>query len=411
MNRRHFLGALGAPALLGVTFEPDAAAILRELHATPGSPAELATDEDYWAQVQAAFAVDRSMVNFNNGGVCPSPTVVQDALQRHTQFANEAPAYKMWRIQEPQKETVRKGLARLFGAHPEELAITRNASEGLQICQFGFDLEPGDEVLCTDQDYPRMITTFQQRVRREGIVLRRFRIPTPLEDPAQVVRGYAERITDRTRLILVSHMINLTGTILPVREICELGRSKGIPVIVDGAHAFAHFPFERDALGCDYYATSLHKWLFAPFGTGMLYVRHDKIGDLWPLMAAAEAKSEDIRKFEEIGTHSVPLILSIADALTFHEAMGPERKAARQRYLRDRWAKRLAQHDRVRLNTNLKPGFACGIANVGIQGIDTTDLQRHLWLQHRIYTIGIRFRGVDPQGRPQGDDAPHQYEG
>ena len=412
LNRRTFLGALGAPAVLGpAALEPRALSIARELAATPGEPAQIARDEDYWSRVQTAFAVDRSMVNFNNGGVCPSPTPVQEAFRRHTQFANEAPAYKMWRIQEPQKETVRALLARHLGADAEEVAITRNASEGLQICQFGFDLEPGDEVLCNDQDYPRMITTFQQRVRREGIVLRRFPIPVPLSDPSEVVRRYAERITERTRLILISHMINLTGQVLPVKEVVELGRRRGIPVIVDGAHTFAHFPFRRDDLDCDYYASSLHKWLFAPFGTGVLYVRRERIGDLWPLMAAPQTQREDIRKFEEIGTHSVPLILSIADALTFHEAMGPERKAARMAYLRDRWAKRLAAEDRVRMNTHLAEGQAYGIANVGLEGIDTTELQKHLWERHRIYTITIRFLGVDSDGQARPADAAPHFEG
>ncbi|TDJ78024.1 MAG: aminotransferase class V-fold PLP-dependent enzyme [Planctomycetota bacterium] len=392
MKRRTFMGALGAPFALGpmaIALRSNAASFASELGRHAGTPDELAGDEDYWSQVQAAFSVDRSMVMFNNGGVSPAPIAVQQALARHLDFANEGPSYKMWRVLEPQKEVVRQRLARHFGVDTEEIAITRNASEGLQICQQGFDLQRGDEVLCTDQDYPRMVTTFKQRERREGIVLVQFPIPVPAEDPAEIVRLYEERVTARTRLILVSHMINITGQILPVREVVAMARRYGIPVIVDGAHAFAHFAFDHADLDCDYYATSLHKWLFAPIGTGMLYVRRDKIAGLWPLMAATETQDTDIRKFEQIGTHPCPNFLAIADALTFNEAIGAERKAARLVYIRDRWAKRLVQHDRIRLNTSLKPGFACGIANVRIEGVEAPDLQQHLWQKHRIYTVAI----------------------
>ena len=410
MNRRHFLGVLGSPALLA---SPAARAWprLRELREDSRSAAEIARDEDYWKEVQEAFPVDRAMTNLNNGGVCPSPSIVQEALRRRTEFANGAPAYRMWRLQEPEKEAVRTHLARHLGARSEEVAITRNASEGLQICQFGFDLAPGDEVLCSDQDYPRMIAAFRQRERREGLRLVRFPLPVPLTDPAEVVRRYAERITDRTRLILVCHVINLTGQVLPVRAVCALGRERGIPVVVDGAHSFAHFPFDWNDLGCEYFATSLHKWLFAPIGTGLLAVRRERIGSLWPLMAADPGLDGDVRKFEQVGTHPVPILLSIAEALLFHEMLGPERKAARLVLLRDRWASRFAGRERVRFHTHLAPGAAWGIATVGIEGIDTSALQEHLWMRHGIFTVAIRHHGVDGQGVERTSDGPPQFEG
>jgi selenocysteine lyase/cysteine desulfurase len=407
IHRRQLLGALGALPLL----DARALAIGRELAGTSGSPEDLARDEDYWRLVQQAFPVDRSMVNFNNGGVCPSPRTVQEALARHTAFANEAPSYKMWRELEPQRETVRQQLARLFGAQDEEVAITRNASEGLQILQFGFDLKPGDEVLCSDQDYPRMINTFLQRQRREGIVLRRFPLPTPIEDPAEVVRRYAANITERTKLILCCQVINLTGSILPVKELCALGRRQGIPVLVDGAHGFAHLPFKRDDLDCDFYATSLHKWLFSAVGTGMLYVKRERIPDVWPLMAGNQGQDGDIRKFEQIGTHPVPLVLSIAAAVTFHLQMGAERKFARMLYLRDRWARRLEATGRMRFQASLTPGRAGGLITAGVEGIPTAKLGQHLWAKHRIYTISIGHRGTDGAGVPRPDDSPLQIDG
>jgi len=403
-SRRRFLGALGIPvaaATAGVALNLEGVAhalgTLRERSREHATSEEAAGDEDFWFEVGQAFTVDRSLVNLNNGGVSPSPGLVQEAMKRHLDYSNTAPPYSMWKILEPQREAVRERLGREFGCDPEEVALTRNASEGLQICQFGFDLRPGDEVLTTNQDYPRMITTFLQRERREGIVLRQFSIPIPAEDPDEIVSLFERNITTKTKLILMCHMINITGQILPVREVVEMARSKGIPVIVDGAHALAHFDFKISELDCDYYATSLHKWLFAPHGTGLLYVRKEKIRELWPLMAATEKMDEDIRKFEEIGTHPAANYLAIAEALSFHQGIGGKRKQARLVYLRNYWAKRLLEHRRVRLHTSLKPGFACGIATVEIEGVEPGALDAWLWEKHRILATPIvhqEFRGI-----------------
>jgi selenocysteine lyase/cysteine desulfurase len=295
----------------------------------------------------------------------------------------------MWRVLEPQIESVRRRLAQAFGCDPEELAITRNASEALEICQLGLDLEPGDEVITTDQDYPRMITTWEQRVRRDGIVLKKVSFPDPPPSMRYLVEIFERAITPRTKVIHFCHITNLSGQIFPVRELCRMARERGIEAIVDGAHAFAHFPFSRDELDCDYYGTSLHKWLLAPHGTGFLYVRRSKIPALWPLMAAPETMDRDIRKFEEIGTHPAANHNAIAEALTFHEGIGPERKAARLRYLRDRWMKRLEGQRGVKLYTSYDPAQSCGLANIGIEGIDPVKLADYLWEKHRILVTAI----------------------
>lgn len=404
-SRRAFLASLGVPAaaaLGGVSLSPllldRSRALARDLATHPAPPREMAADEAVWAEVARAFSVDRSLVNLNNGGVSPSPTWVQDAMKQHLDYSNKAPAYTMWQVLEPQREAVRDRIAREWGVDPEEVAFTRNASEGLQICQLGIDLQRGDEILTTTQDYGRMITTFNQRERREGVVLRQVQIPTPAEDAAEVVRIFEEAITPRTRMILVCHMINLTGQILPVRELTALGRRHGIPVIVDGAHALAHNHFSLGDLDVDYYATSLHKWLFAPHGTGLLYVRRERIRDLWPLMAAPESMDDNIRKFEEIGTHPAANTLAIGEALTFHQGLGGERKAARLVHLRNLWADRLtAFSPRVRLHTSMKDGLACGLATVQVEGVDTGALGAHLWAEHRILATPIRhaeFEGL-----------------
>ena len=404
-TRREFLATMSLPAAVAVRglpgrparLGPSAPEILESLSRYPGAPEDVAADEDFWAHVSEAFTVDRSLINFNNGGVSPSPAFVQEAMKRHLDFSNLAPSYTMWDILGPGLETVRQRMAREWGVGSEEIAITRNASEGLQICQFGYDLEAGDEVLTTTQDYGRMLTTFRQRERREGIVLRQFELPVPSEDPADVVRRFEEGITPRTRLILMCHMINLTGQILPVRDIVAMARRHDVPVIVDGAHALAHFDFKISDLECDNYSTSLHKWLFAPHGTGLLYVRREVIGDIWPLMAARDNMTDNIRKFEEIGTHPAANRLGIAEALTFHQGIGSKRKEQRLVYLRDRWARRLLEHDRIRVHTSLEPGFACGIGTVQITGEDTAALRNWLWDEKRILTVAInhdQFEGL-----------------
>ncbi len=350
----------------------------------------IAADEDFWATVQQAFAVDRSIINFNNGGVCPSPKIVMEALKSYLDYSNLAPSYTMWRHLQPHIETVREGLAKHFGCSPEEIAITRNASESLQTLQFGLELKRGDEVITTTQDYPRMITTWEQRVRRDGIILKKVRYPVPLMNPKDFVNAIEEAITPKTRIIHVSQVVVYTGQILPVREICRLGKSRGIEVIVDGAHAFAHIPFKQADLECDYFGTSLHKWLYAPIGTGMLYVKKEKIKNVWPLFAAPESMQNDIRKFEEIGTHPAANHNAIAEALGFHENLGVERKAARLRYQHKRWIERLRKYDNVKFRTNIDDETQwCGLVNVHVEGTDPNKVQSYLFEKHRIYTVAI----------------------
>jgi selenocysteine lyase/cysteine desulfurase len=354
------------------------------------SPATVASDENYWREIQQAFTLDRTIINLNNGGVSPSPRVVHDALKRYLDISNQAPVYHMWRILEPNIESVRTKLAAEAGCDPEELAITRNASEALQIAQLGIDLQAGDEVVTTNQDYGRMLDTWEQRVRRNGIKLTKISFPVPPPGMADLVSRFEAAITPKTRVLHVCHITNLTGQIFPIREICRLARARGIQTVVDGAHAFAHFPFKLSDLECDYYGTSLHKWLLAPIGTGFLYVRRERIEKLWPLTPAAESRKADIRKFEEIGTHPAAMHNAIAEALQFHQSIGSERKIARLRFLKNRWAERLAKHPRVRIYTSFDPAQSGGLANLGIDGLDMGKLGEHLWERHRIIVTPIK---------------------
>ena len=354
------------------------------------SPEVVAEDETYWSLIQRAFDVDRTMINLNNGGVSPTPSHVLEAMIRDLKFTNELPAEHMWRVLEPRIESVRRDLAREFGCDPEEMAITRNASEANEIMIFGLDLKRGDEVVVSNQNYPRMLTSWEQRERREGIVVKKVSFKVPPPSQKYVFDQFIAAVTPRTKLIELPHITNLTGQILPIRELVEWARPRGIEVLVDGAHAFGHFPFTRDDLGADYYGTSLHKWLLAPIGTGFLYVRKEKIGKLWPLMAAAKAQDLDIRKFEEIGTHPAANHNAISAAMAFHRGIGADRKIARLRYLRDRWAKRLLKESpRVKILTPLDSKYSGAIGLISIDGLDFSKLGVWLMTKHRIVNTPI----------------------
>lgn len=399
LTRRSLLAAAVSASALAPAFRASAIQRVREATRAAGpAPADaLASEEAYWSHIQRAFDVDRTIVNLNNGGCSPTPTHVLAAMIRDLEFSNELPVHHMWNVLEPRIESVRRELAREFGCSPEEMAITRNASESLETLIFGLDLEKGDEVIVTNQNYPRMLTSWDQRARRDGVVVKTISFPLP-PSARDVVDRFRRAVTPRTRVIEITHITNLSGQILPVRDVVRMARERGIEVFVDGAHAFAQFPFLRDDLECDYYGTSLHKWLLAPIGTGFLYVRKEKQKRIWPLMAAPEKMDEDVRKYEEIGTHPAANHNAIAAALAFHREIGAERKAARLRWLRDRWAKRLlAASPRVQVLTPLDAVGACGIGLLHVDGVDTEKLQANLWEKHRILTTPIvhpEFNGL-----------------
>ncbi|HKF43210.1 MAG TPA: aminotransferase class V-fold PLP-dependent enzyme [Thermoanaerobaculia bacterium] len=397
LNRRALLSGLAAGFTLPA-FRAETLRIVAQASRSAGSrpAAELANDEAYWSEIARAFDADRTLVNLNNGGCSPTPSHVLEAMIRDLRFSNEIPVHHMWNVLEPRIESVRRELAAEFGCDPEEMAIVRNASEAMETLSLGIDLKAGDEVIVTNQNYPRMITTWEQRARRDGIVVNKISFPVPPPSREDVVERFRKAITPRTRVIEVTHITNLTGQILPVKEIVRLGRERGIEVFVDGAHAFAHFPFRRDELECDYYGTSLHKWLFAPIGTGFLYVRREKQKKIWPLMAAPASMDGDIRKYEEIGTHPAANHNAIAGAIAFHRGIGAERKAARLRLLRDRWAKRLTAADpRVKVLTPLNAVDSCGIGLIHIEGVSPEKLQTYLWDKHRIMTTPIMHPEFD----------------
>ncbi|HMD36500.1 MAG TPA: aminotransferase class V-fold PLP-dependent enzyme [Vicinamibacterales bacterium] len=392
-GRREFLrqviptAAVGAVALKHDWLERTVSAAAA---AADRTPAEVAADENYWRDIQQAFTLDRTIINLNNGYTCPSPRVVHEALKRYLDVSNQAPVHFMWNQMEPNVEQVRRKLSAEVGCDPEELAITRNASEGLQIAQLGLDLKAGDHVVTTDQDYGRMLDTWDQRVRRDKIEVTKIAFPVPTKNLNELTDRITKAITPRTKVIHICHITNLTGQLFPVRDIARMARQRGILTIVDGAHAFAHFPFKMTDLECDFYGCSLHKWLLAPVGTGFLYVRRENIAKLWPLTPANANKTSDIRKFEEIGTHPAANHNAIAEALAFHQAIGVERKSARLKYLNERWATKVDKLPGVKILNSRDQGDSWGLYNVTPATVDVSKAYDFLWTKYRIITAAIK---------------------
>jgi isopenicillin-N epimerase len=390
-NRREFLrlsgGAFGAAAF---AFKADALdRVATASQTVAGRAAEdVAKDEFYWREIQLAFKLDRTLINLNNGFTSPCARVVLESEFRYMDMINMLPVHYQGMVA-ANASSLRPKMAAEFGCDPEEIALTRGASEALQIAQNGIDLKPGDEVVTTEQDYPRMLTTWDQRMRREGIKVTRIQFPVPTTGE-DLYRRFEKAITPRTKVFHFCHTTNLTAQLFPVQRLSRLARSKGIVTIVDGAHALGQFPFKLRDLECDAYGVSLHKWLMAPIGNGLLYVRKEMIPKFWPLQAAPEQQDNDIRKFEAIGTHPWAIRAALGEALAFHQAIGAERKAARFRYLTLRWANALKVHPRIKILSNIgEPAEVWAVAAVCIDGIDVRSLNKFLMDKYRIVSVPL----------------------
>lgn len=395
-TRRNFLQKASSLALLP-SLKPisdDYLSRIQNLSPT-ALPERVAKDEEYWASIAEAYTVSPTIINLNNGGVSPSPKVVQDAMERYHRYANEAPSYFMWRIMDQGREPLRQQLASLAGVNPDEIAIQRNATEALDAVILGLSLQKGDEVVLTRYDYPNMLHAWRQREFREGIKLNYVELELPIENEQAIVNKFVEQFTPRTRIVHVTHMINWTGQLLPVRKIADEAHKRGIEVVVDGAHTFAHLDFKIPDLGCDYFGTSLHKWLSAPIGTGLLYVKQDKIKDVFPLIPNGDPKSENIRKFENLGTRPFFIEQAIGQAIRFQLAIGTARKEARLRYLKNYWAEKVIKYPKVRLNTSLKSQFSCALAHIGIEGMKAGEIESQLFSKYKIHTSPIAWEQVD----------------
>lgn len=398
-TRRSFLnkvGAISATAFFSTLSKPAWSRNLdRALREAEGiSPVDLATEEDFWYYIQQSFTVSPSLINLNNGGVSPAPKTVQDAMKRYYDYCNEAPSYYMWRILDQGREPLRQNLANLAGCSPEEIAINRNSSEGLETVIFGMQLKAGDEVVAAKQDYPNMINAYKQREMRDGIKMVWINLELPSEDENYMVSQYVNAFTSKTKVVHLTHIINWNGQILPVKKIATEAHKRGIEVVVDGAHSFAHFDFKIPDLDADYFAASLHKWLYSPIGSGMLYVRKSKIKNIYPLFAMGEPLKDDIRKFEALGTRPMFIEQAIGKSLEFHEMIGSERKEKRLHYLKNYWFDKVKDIPKVKLHTSFDPKWGCAIGNVSVEGRKVGELDTFLLDKYRVHTVGIEWENI-----------------
>lgn len=398
-DRRQFLkqtgfiaGAFSAQSLFN---EVHAAEFKRVNHQKKDlTPEELASDEDYWSIIQQAYTTSAAIINLNNGGVSPSPRIVQEAVERYNKLSNEGPSYYMWRILDQGREPLRQKLADLAGCDPEEIAVNRNSTEALNTVIFGIDLKAGDEVVGTKQDYPNMIHAWKQRLQREGIKYTQISFDFPIENDEAIVAAFEKAITPNTKVLHITHVINWMGQVLPVRKICDMAKKYRIKTIVDGAHSFGLLDFKIPDLGCDYFGASLHKFLSAPIGSGMLWIRKDNIAEIWPLVCNDNPKSGDIRKFETLGTRSFPIEQGIGEAINFHQAIGSKRKEARIRYLKNYWAKQVKDIPKVKIHTSLMDAYSCAICGVSIDGLTPEALENELFNVYKIHTVAIVWENI-----------------
>lgn len=399
-NRRSFIknaSALGAGLwawpLIDQSFANEFNLKWSELSVSP--PSESASNEDFWSWVRHSYTSSTNLINLNNGGVSPHPKVVQDAVQRFTALSNEAPSYYMWRVFEKGRETIREKLAELAGVSSEEIAINRNTTEALDTIIFGFDMKAGDEFVTSNFIYPNMNQAWKQRELREGLVRKVAKIPMPSTDTAAIVAAYTAQFTAKTKVVLIEHVVNWTGQVLPVAAIAAEAKKRGILVMVDGAHSFAHLNFKIPDLNCDYFGTSLHKWLCAPFGTGMLWMKKEHIAKHWGLFPGPEPQSDDIRKFEAQGTRDVPAELAIGQAIEFHLSIGAERKFERLHYLKQYWVERVKDVEGIAFYCPENPAFSGALTTFGIIGKTANDIHDHLWKSARIHTTTISHEGIE----------------
>lgn len=389
LTRRTLLGAGVSLA----TFRNDT---LERLAALDGRGEGAADDEAYWAGVRRAFDVETDFLFLNHGGLSPSPRAVQDAQDRRGRQAERAPSYYIFRKQDHEVEAVRKRLATLFKADPEEIALLPNASTGLFTTILGAPAERGDLMVSTEVDYPRVQTALDQRARRNGIVVEHMEVPEPATNPDDLAAVFDKVLLRKPRLLVFPRVAYLDGTLFPAARLCAKAAEHGVPTLVDGAHGFGHLENETaPMLGCDYYATCLHKWILGPLGTGFLYVKKSQIKETWPLGAADATLDEDVRKFEQFGTKDTPRTLAIHEALDAHEAIGEARKGARLEYLRKHWTSQLAGHPKIRFHTNLDPAVSRVLTTVSVEGIPTSLLANWLFERWKIFVTTMHHREID----------------
>ena len=392
MDKRTFLKSAG---LMGLGATLNFAHLRSAVAAVEGmDPKQVAGDEDFWRAVRGDYSIKPDYINLENGYYCFMPQQTLEHQIQHMRRVNYEGSYYMRNSRQKNKRLVAARIGEIVGCTADEIAITRNTTESLDLIIGGMNWKEGDEAVMAEQDYGAMLNHFKFVARRYGVVNRMVSVPNHPRDDDEIVDLYASAITDKTRLLMVCHMINITGQVLPIRKICDMAHARGVEVMVDGAHAYSHIRFQMKDLDCDYYGTSLHKWLSAPLGSGMLYVRKEKIDTVWPLLAEGELEPNDILRLNHVGTDPVHVDLGILNAIEYQNAIGLERKEARLKFLQHYWTSKLRGLPRVVINTPADMNRHGGIGNVGIEGIEPRELADTLFNDYRIFTVGIDRPGV-----------------
>ncbi len=387
MDKRTFIKTSGLLGLGSVLSAEKFTDLIGSVSKVPAG--DLAKEEDFWLTIRKGYRLNPDMINLENGYYNFLPEQTLEKLISHVRDINYQASYYMRTVQFEKKAAMAAKLASIAGAPADEVVITRNTTESLDTIIAGFNWKPGDEAVMAEQDYPAMLSMFKQVAKRHGVVNRIVSVPNnPLSDE-EIVKLYADAITPKTRLMMICHMINLTGQILPVRKICDMAHSKGVQVMVDGAHAFGHFKFTIPELGCDYYGASLHKWLSVPLGSGLLWVKKENISKIWPMFAPYDMSPDDIRRLNHIGTHPVYTDLTVEDAIDYYNMLGAERKEARLRYIQNYWTDKVRNLSHVVLNTPEDKQRSCAIANVGVRSLKPGELGDVLWKKYKIYCAPI----------------------
>jgi selenocysteine lyase/cysteine desulfurase len=392
MDKRTFLKNVGLAGLGGMLSFDSLAELVNSVSSV--SSAELAGNEDFWETIRRGYKLKPDYINLENGYYNFLPEQVLEKFIGHVREINYQGSYYMRTVQVENKKAMAAKLADVAGCSPDELIITRNTTESLDMIIGGLDWKPGDEAVMAEQDYGAMLEMFKQVSKRYGIINKIVSVPNIPQTDDEIVNLYASAITGKTKLLMVCHMINITGQILPVRKICDMAHARGVRVMVDGAHSFAHIKFNIPDLNCDYFGSSLHKWLSVPLGAGILYVKKDKISDVWPLIAEGERKPDDISRLNHTGTYPVHTDLAISDAIDFYNIIGVERKEARLRFIQNYWTSKVRELPNVLVNTPADPARSCGIANAGIKGMKPADMSEILLKKYKIYTVAIDGAGV-----------------
>ena len=392
MDKRSFLKSAGLIGIGSIVEPGRLAGLIESVAKVP--PAELAEDENFWKQIRAGYRLKPDYINLENGYYCILPQQVLESQIRHLREINYQGSYYMRTVQFENKKKMADKLAALAGCPADEMILTRNTTESLDIIIGGLDWKPGDEAVMAEQDYPSMLNMFKQVAARYGVVNKIVSVPNDPQSDEEIVKLYEDAITEKTKLLMICHMINITGQILPVRKICDMAHAKGVDVMVDGAHAFGHFRFSIPELNCDYYGSSLHKWLSVPLGSGILRVKKDKIRKIWPLIASGVTDPDNILRLNQIGTHPVYTDLTVAESIDYYNMLGPERKESRLRYLQHYWSDKVRDLPHIMINTPLDPVRSCAIANVGVKGIKPGELGDILFKKYAIYCAPIDGAGV-----------------